>query len=136
MVICACLFAANINRDYISAIDIYLFDKFDISVLFYSGELSKKHTTGMDGIFPCTTGLIGCSAVSLIAIFLIYILIHDKSFYLSNWWLLIISAIQISAYILIIYANFRRKVTEKSDITEECLKYINRAKVSAQQKES
>ena len=136
MVICACLFVANIDRDYISAIDTYLFDKYNISVLFYCGELSKKHTTGITGIFPITTLLIGISAIVLIVFFIIYIYIQDKSFYQSHKWLIYVLGAQIIAYIPIICANFVRKVTKSSKVTTECLEYIKRSKEPAQQNEA
>ena len=136
MVICACLFAANIDRDYISAIDTYIFDKYNISALFYCGELSKKHTTGIIGIFPGTTLLIGFSAFVSIILFFIHIHIQDESFYQSHEYLVGFFCVQVFLYALIIGANFIRKVTESSNITTECLEHIKRSKEPAQQNEA
>lgn len=136
MVICACLFAANNNRDYISAIDKYVFEKYDISVLFHSGELSKEHTTGTKGIFPRTTTLIGVSSFIIIFLFLVYIIFQDICFYLKHFYLLIILVIQIYLYLKIIYDNHKRKSTKKSTITEECLEYIKRSEELKQQEKT
>lgn len=128
MVVVACLFAANVNRDYIAAIDKYIFDIYDIPVLFYGGELSMEHTTGLKGAFPLITGLIGSTATYLILLFLVYIFIHDINFYISHVYLPIMTSVQIIAYIYIICNNFKRKISKKSNITNECYNYIKRKK--------
>lgn len=128
MVINACLFAANVNRDYITAIDKYLFDTHDVTVLVYSGELSRKHTTGIKGVFPLITGLIGCNAACVIILMFIYVIKQDINFYTSHIYLLVLFLIQTVAYIVIICVNLKRKITKKSIITEDCLNYMKRVK--------
>lgn len=130
MVICACLFAANNDRDYITAIDIYLFEKYGVSALFYQGELGNKHITGTKGVFVRMTTLIGVNAVCFMGICFVYALMHDISFYCSNIWLLIIMVVQIIAYIRIVLANIKRKHQEDClhEVTQECLTYLRRTK--------
>lgn len=128
MIIGAFLFAANINRDYIAAIDEYLLDTYDVTVLFYGGELSREHTTGMKGVFPLTTGLIGLNATCAIMLMFIYVIKFDISFYASHIYLLVLFAVQALAYLVIICINFNRKITKRSIITEECINYMERAK--------
>lgn len=129
MIIGAFLFAANVNRDYIAAIDEYLLNTYDMTVLFYGGELSREHTTGMKGVFPLTTGLIGLNAACAIILMFIYVIKFDIAFYISHIYLLVLFAIQALAYLVIICINFRRKITKSSIITSECLKYMERAKL-------
>lgn len=126
LVICACLFGANINRDYIAAIDAYLFDTYHISVLFTNGELSAKHTTGIFGAFALTTSLIGCSAACGILFFAIYVIKQDWAFYHEHWYLFLLFITQIILYGIILIINMRRKITQNSPVKQDCLNYLNR----------
>lgn len=132
MVICACLFAANINRDYISAIDSYTYDKYGISVFLYEGKPSMMHLTGMKGTFPLMTLLIGGSVATNIIILSSYIIISDMSFYQDKIYLLVLFLIQVIVFALIIATNFKRKISQKSKIIDDCLKYLYRTENEAE----
>lgn len=128
MVISACLFAENINRDYIAAIDEYALKEFGISEFVFEGELSLKHLTGIIGVFPLMTFLIGFSTAFLVILFLFYIVYTDYSFYTEHIYLPIIVAVQLIFYLIIICLNIRRKMKKASSIFEDCLNHLNRKK--------
>lgn len=128
MVISLCLFGANIKRDYIAAIDTYMFDTYGISVLICNGELSRKHTTGMKGVFPLMTLLMGFNAFCAIILLMIHVVKQDVIFYKDHVYLLVLFFIQMVVYLIIICINLKRKIYGKSIITEECLSYMKRNK--------
>lgn len=131
MVISAFLFDANIHRDYVVAIDKYLCEEYSITALIYEGELSRNHVTGVNGIFPLMTTLIGCSAGAIIIVLILAAIINDISYYTSSIWhifLLGFIILQILFYGIIIAKNHVRKVKQKSKISDECLDYLNRLK--------
>ena len=89
MAISVFLFNTNVNRDYIIAIDTYLSKKYGITALLHNGELSRKHTTGISGVFPQTTILLGFGAIIFAAILALRVVMTDCSFYKNNLYLLL-----------------------------------------------
>ena len=128
MVISSCLFGANIKRDYIAAIDTYMFETFGVSVLICNGELSRTHTTGIKGVFPLMTLLMGFNAICAIVLLVFHIVKQDIEFYIDHAYLLVLFFVQMIVYFIIISINLKRKIYQKSIITEECLKYMKRSK--------
>lgn len=126
MIISMCLFCANIKRDYIAAIDIHLFNVYGIRELFCNGELSKKHITGVNGVFPIMAITSGISIASSIVLLMCYVISQDLIFYINHKFILVVFAIQIFGYIVVILMNFYRKIFKKSTITNDCLKYFTR----------
>lgn len=129
MVISVCLFGANTKRDYIAAIDKYMFEIYGISILICNGELSRKHTTGIKGVFPLMTLLMGFNAICTIVSLMAYIVKQDMVFYKKHIYLLILFFIQIVVYIIVICINLKRKISQESIITEECMNYMKRSRV-------
>lgn len=132
MTISAFLFNGNINRDYIVAVDKYLYDNYKISVLFYESDLSREDITGTKGVFPLLTMLIGISSGIVVSAFVIYSIYNDASvFYFKNIWgilLFVFMIFEILSYASLIYLNHKRKVNKKSSITDACLAHLNRGK--------
>lgn len=129
MVISACLIGANVKRDYIAAIDSYMFEMYGISVLICNGELSRKHTTGVKGAFPLVTLLIGLNVVSILVLLMFNVVKQDWVFYKEHVPLvLLLFIVSVVFYGWIGIINVKRKFSEKSVITEECLDYMKRDK--------
>lgn len=131
MVIVACLLCANIKRDYIAAIDTYIFEKYGVSILICNGELSRKHTTGIKGAFPLMTLLIGVSSASVMLFLMYNIVKNDIDFYKNHRAIVFVSSVQVLLYIIVIIINVKRKIFQKSIITEDCLNHMNRNKENA-----
>ena len=130
MIVSACLYAANVDRDYIAAIDEYIFEHYDISVLFFSGILSRKHTTGINGVFPMMTTLIGASAACVLLMVAVWFFRYDSAFYKNNIHLVVFLTAQMAAFGRIILKNDKRKRTAQSEVMNDCLDYLNRRKTS------
>ncbi len=130
MILSMCLFCANIKRDYISAIDIHLFNMYGITELFCNGQLSRKHTTGVKGIFPIMAIVTGFSIACAILLLMSYTIKHDFDFYKNHIYLLIILILQLLGFTIVIIMNLKRKVSQTSTITSDCLAYINRKDVT------
>lgn len=132
MTISAFLFNGNVNRDYIVAVDKYLYDNYRISALFYESDLSREDITGTKGVFPLITMLIGVSASFVVSAFVIYSIYIDASvFYFKNIggiFLFAFMIFEIISYAYLIYLNHKRKVNKNSSITDACVKYLNRGK--------
>lgn len=131
MVISAFLFDANIHRDYVVAIDKYLYEKYSVTCLIYEGELSREHVTGVSGIFPLMTSLIGCSVGTIIIVLIVAAIINDLNYYMDSKWHLLLLAfiiLQILGYTIILLKNQIRKIKQKSEITDDCLRYLKRKK--------
>lgn len=129
MTIVAFLFNGNIKRDYISAVDLYLYDKYKITYLFYEGDLSKEDITGIKGTFPLTTTLIGISAGTAVLFFVAFSIYSDRHFYtdsLLGQAMAIFILLQTLSFLAIALMNWVRKVTKKSSVTESCYHYLNR----------
>ena len=126
MVITGCLFAANVDRDYIAAIDEYIFEHNDVSDLFFAGELSKKHTTGIRGAFPLMMIVCGFSVACAVGVLSIEFFKFDRIFYQQNPHLVAIMVDQLIAFAAVLLVNAKRKVSLKSEVTNECLTYLNR----------
>ena len=128
MMISACLFAANIDRDYVSAVDRYIYENYNISVLFYSGELSKKHTTGFRGAFSTITTLIGANVAVLIVIMAVQFFKYDEIFYRNNRFLELFIILQLLGFVAVVILNTKRKIDKYSDVAKDCYEYLNRGK--------
>lgn len=132
MTISAFLFNGNVNRDYIVAVDKYLYDNYKISALFYESDLSREDITGTKGVFPLITLLIGVSSSVVVGAFVIYSIYIDASvlYFKSIGGILLFAfmAIEIIAYAYLIYLNHKRKVNKTSSITDACVEHLNRSK--------
>lgn len=132
MTISAFLFNGNVNRDYIVAVDKYLYDNYKISALFYESDLSREDITGTKGVFPLITMLIGVSASIVVSAFVIYSIYTDASvFYFKNIggiFLFVFMVFEITSYAYIIFLNHKRKVNKTSSITNACVEHLNRGK--------
>lgn len=121
----------NVFRDYISAIDKYLYEKYDISSLIFEGELSKKHLTGIKGLFPELTTLIALSVVTCGVILFSFIIKTDLSYYISNkiyFVFLSLIGIQVLIFIILGLKNIKRKAGKDDSILNDCYEYISRTK--------
>ncbi len=118
----AVLITGNNQRYYISAIDDYLHEKYEITALIYEGTLNKKHTIGK-GFFTVIT-----TSAAILAILISLWLFKELSLWhimKSSILFIVLFIMEMALFLGIIIYNFYNKL-KTPQIYKDCIKFLKR----------
>lgn len=116
----ALLISGNIKRYYISAIDDFLLEKYQISSLFYQGNLSRKHTIEKSFFTNITYGII---IITMILFLWILYEFQFLNYIKNNVFYIILVTVEVVFILWIMFYNFYDK-KRGPKIYKECIEYL------------